>query len=62
MTNKLYLDNSYIKEFTATVLSCTENGENYDVILDTTAFFPEGGGQAPDKGILGGAEIGRAHV
>ena len=57
MTNKLYLDNSYIKEFTATVLSCTENGENYDVILDATAFFPEGGGQAPDKGTLGGVEV-----
>lgn len=57
MTNKLYLDNSYTKEFTATVLSCTQNGEKYDVILDRTAFFPEGGGQAPDKGILGGAEV-----
>ena len=57
MTNKLYLDNSYIKEFTATVLSCTENGENYDIILDSTAFFPEGGGQAPDKGTLDGAEV-----
>ena len=57
MTNKLYLNDSYIKEFTATVLSCTENGENYDVILDTTAFFPEGGGQAPDKGTLGGVEV-----
>ena len=57
MTEKLYLNDSYIKEFTASVLSCTENGEKYDVILDKTAFFPEGGGQASDKGILGGAEV-----
>lgn len=57
MTNKLYLDNSYIKEFTATVLSCTENGENYDVILDATAFFAEGGGQASDKGEINGVAV-----
>ena len=57
MTDKLYLNDSYIKEFTATVLSCTQNGEKYDIILDRTAFFPEGGGQAPDKGILGGAQV-----
>ena len=57
MTEKLYLNDSYIKEFTASVLSCTENGEKYDVILDKTAFFPEGGGQASDKGTLGGIEV-----
>lgn len=57
MTNKLYLDNSYIKEFTATVLSCTENGENYDVILDATAFFAEGGGQGADKGEINGVAV-----
>ena len=57
MTEKLYLNDSYIKEFTASVLYCTENGEKYDVILDKTAFFPEGGGQASDKGTLGGAEV-----
>ena len=57
MTEKLYLNDSYIKEFTASVISCTENGEKYDVILDKTAFFPEGGGQASDKGILGGIEV-----
>ena len=50
MTEKLYLNDSYIKEFTAEVLSCTKNGENYEVILTKTAFFPEGGGQAADKG------------
>lgn len=57
MTEKLYLNDSYVKEFTALVLSCTKNGENYEVILDRTAFFPEGGGQAPDKGEIGGIEV-----
>ncbi len=57
MTLKLYENNSYIKEFNATVLSCQAVGENYEVILDQTAFFPEGGGQAHDKGEINGIAI-----
>lgn len=52
MTLKLYENNSYIKEFTATVTSCTEIDGKYLVTLDKTAFFPEGGGQASDKGFI----------
>ena len=57
MTELLYLKNAYCDEFEATILSCEKNGEAYDVILDKTAFFPEGGGQAPDKGTLDGAHV-----
>lgn len=56
-TLKLYDDNSYIKDFYATVLSCEEFGENYAVLLDKTAFFPEGGGQGSDTGTLGNASV-----
>ena len=56
-TIKLYDDNSYIKDFYATVLSCEEFGENYAVLLDKTAFFPEGGGQGSDTGTLGNASV-----
>lgn len=57
MTAKLYENDSYIKEFTATVLSCEEKEGKYLVTLDKTAFFPEGGGQAPDKGSINGIEV-----
>ena len=57
MTLKLYENNSYIKEFTATVLSIEASGENFEVILDQTAFFPEGGGQAADKGEINGIAV-----
>lgn len=57
MTEKLYNSDSYIKEFDATVLSCTENAGKYEVILDKTAFFPEGGGQSYDEGTINGTEV-----
>jgi len=57
ITKKLYDYDAYRTRFSATVLSCVPKGENYEVILDETLFFPEEGGQTPDKGMLGGAEV-----
>lgn len=57
MTQKLYYENQYIKEFTAGVVSCTEGKRGFEVILDKTAFFPEGGGQPGDTGFIDSAEV-----
>lgn len=57
MTQRLYEQDSFCREFSATVLSCEQQGEAYSVLLDRTAFFPEGGGQAADGGTLDGAEV-----
>lgn len=57
MTEKLYELNSYHKEFTATVLECKSHEEGYAIRLDRTAFFPEGGGQAADPGLLNGIQV-----
>ena len=57
MTEKLYEKDAYIKEFTATVIDCISADNAFKIILDKTAFFPEGGGQASDMGVLDETEI-----
>lgn len=53
MTIKLYDQDSHLRHFAASVLSCVPQGENrWGVILNQTAFFPEGGGQSADQGQL----------
>ena len=52
MTEQLYYQDSYIKDFEAVVLSCIPDGNHFEAVLDRTAFFPEGGGQCADTGVL----------
>ena len=49
-TRRIFDEDSYITEFSAEVISCAETENGFDLVLDSTAFFPEGGGQFPDKG------------
>lgn len=50
-TKRLYFENAYIKEFDARVLSCEEGKNGYEIVLDETCFFSEGGGQPQIRGI-----------
>lgn len=54
-TKKLYYDNPYLTRFSAKVMDCTPAKEGFDLVLDQTAFYPEGGGQPCDHGILNGS-------
>lgn len=55
---KLFYETPYVKIFEAEVLSCKEakNGQ-YEILLNRTAFYPEGGGQPADTGKLGEAKV-----
>ena len=50
MTELIYLEDSYLSEFEATVVG--HDGEQLGALLDRTAFYPGGGGQQPDQGEL----------
>lgn len=52
MTEKLFYKDVYQKTFEATITDCREGKNGYEIILDRTAFYPEGGGQPGDTGYL----------
>lgn len=57
MTRKLYDEDSHLSAFDADVISCISNDSGWRIVLNQTAFFPEGGGQASDTGILGEVHV-----
>ena len=61
MTEKLYYLDSHLFEFEAAVLTCHEGKRGWEIVLDRTAFFPEGGGQPYDTGSIGPARVREVH-
>jgi len=57
MTERLYHSDSYLTEFEARIVRA--DSEPSAVVLDRTAFYPGGGGQPCDLGILAGLKVTR---
>lgn len=57
MTEKLFYRDSHMEKFQGVVQSCEKDGDTWLIVLDRTAFFPEGGGQYADIGYLGDVQV-----
>ena len=60
-TRKLYYEDCHLQTFSATVTECRQAGTIWQIALDATAFYPEGGGQPFDLGTLGGVKVLEVH-
>jgi alanyl-tRNA synthetase len=56
-TERLYYNDSFLREFDARVLACDPDGSRFRIRLDRTAFYPTSGGQPFDSGHLGPAAV-----
>ena len=57
MTKKLYLSDSYLDSCQAQVLDILETEQGQAVVLDQSCFYPQGGGQPSDTGLINKTQV-----
>lgn len=57
MTVKLYENDSLRRTCQATVVACEQRDDHYEIVLDRTVIFPEGGGQLSDQGKIDDVDV-----
>jgi len=57
MTRLVCLQNPRLKELETTVLACEPRADYWEVVLESTILYPEGGGQPADHGRVGEARV-----
>ena len=57
MTERIYDLDSHQQAFDAQVRTCVQTKAGWETVLESTAFFPGGGGQAADEGTIAGLQV-----
>lgn len=57
LQNRQYYLEPYQKEFTTNLKSSTMINDQYHVVLENTIFYPEGGGQPADTGLINDVKV-----
>jgi alanyl-tRNA synthetase len=57
MTERLYYQDSYLKEFEARIVERWKQKERAAIVLDQTSFYPTSGGQPHDTGQINGVAV-----
>lgn len=57
ITQALYYKDNYLKNFETVVKECIEENGKIKLVLEETAFYPEGGGQPSDIGFINGIKV-----
>ena len=57
MFDTLYYKDNYLMEFKTKVINCILENGDYKVVLEDTAFYPEGGGQNSDIGLINNIHV-----
>ncbi len=52
MTNQLYLNDTYLLESPASIIAIDKDEKGFYIVLDQTIFYPQGGGQPADQGLI----------
>jgi len=52
MTERLYYQDSYLRQFVANCIRTTKTANAFELVLDQTAFYPTSGGQPHDLGFI----------
>jgi alanyl-tRNA synthetase len=57
MTRRLYYEDPELTRFSSPLLRLEPEAQRWAAVLEATAFYPEGGGQPPDRGSLNGIPV-----